>query len=161
MRDGVTIRTLTGAALEKAIPDLARLRVTVFAEFPYLYDGDDAYEARYLETYRQAEGAIVAGAFDGDLLVGAATGTPMLEHEAEFAAAFDGLGYDLSKLFYCGESVLLPAYRGRGIGHAFFDEREAAGRRLGFGKAAFCAVVRPLDHPLRPPGYPLARGLRG
>ena len=49
--------------------------------------------------------------------------------------------------------MLLPAYRGRGLGHAFFDAREAAGRRLGFGKAAFCAVVRPADHPLRPEGY--------
>ena len=149
----VTTKTLTGPALEEAIPGLARLRVTVFAEFPYLYDGDDGYEARYLETYRKSEGAIVVGAYDGERLVGAATGTPMLQHEAEFAAAFDGLGYDLAKLFYCGESVLLPLYRGRGIGHAFFDAREAHARGLGATHCCFCAVVRPADHPARPAGY--------
>ena len=149
----VTTKTLTGPALEEAIPGLARLRVTVFAEFPYLYDGDDGYETRYLETYRKSEGAIVVGAYDGERLVGAATGTPMLQHEAEFAAAFDGLGYDLAKLFYCGESVLLPLYRGRGIGHAFFDAREAHARGLGATHCCFCAVVRPADHPARPAGY--------
>ena len=153
MSGDVATRTLTGAALEAAIPDLARLRVTVFAEFPYLYDGDDAYEVRYLETYRQSRGAIVVGAYDGEHLVGAATGTPMLEHEAEFAAAFDGLGYDLETLFYCGESVLLPEYRGHGIGHAFFDAREAHARSLGATHCCFCAVVRPENHPARPAGY--------
>lgn len=153
MSGDVATRTLTGAALEAAIPDLARLRVTVFAEFPYLYDGDDAYEVRYLETYRQSRGAIVVGAYDGEHLVGAATGTPILEHEAAFAAAFDGLGYDLETLFYCGESVLLPEYRGHGIGHAFFDAREAHARSLGATHCCFCAVVRPENHPARPAGY--------
>lgn len=149
----VTIKPLTGSALEEAIPGLARLRVSVFAEFPYLYDGDDAYESRYLETYREAGNAIVAGAFDGEKLVGAATGTPMLEHEAEFAAAFDGQDYDLTKLFYCGESVLMPDYRGQGIGHRFFDVREAHARGLGATHCCFCAVVRPDGHPARPSGY--------
>ncbi|OOC48219.1 hypothetical protein B0684_11135 [Thioalkalivibrio versutus] len=40
-----------------------------------------------------------------------------------------------------------------GAGHRFFDEREAAARRLGFAHATFCAVVRPEDHPRRPAGY--------
>eukprot|EP01031_Cornospumella_fuschlensis_P048144 gene48144-58971_t len=30
------------------LPALARLRITVFRDFPYLYDGDPAYEAAYL-----------------------------------------------------------------------------------------------------------------
>jgi GNAT superfamily N-acetyltransferase len=46
--------------------------------------------------------------------------------------------------------VLLPEYRGRGIGHVFFDEREAQARALGLSYAAFCAVVREPDHPSRP-----------
>ena len=51
------------------------------------------------------------------------------------------------------ESVLLNTYRGSGIGHRFFDLREKHARALGSSKVAFCAVQRPVDHPLRPTEY--------
>ncbi|APE44545.1 GNAT family N-acetyltransferase [Sulfitobacter alexandrii] len=157
---------LTGTALADALPQVARLRIGVFAEWPYLYDGDLAYEERYLQSYRDSEGAIVVGAFDGETLVGASTGTPLADHADDFAAAFAPTGIDLGQVFYCAESVLLPAYRGQGAGHRFFDAREDHARALGFGKSCFCAVMRPEDHPARPAGYrPLddfwrARGYR-
>ena len=47
----------------------------------------------------------------------------------------------------------MPEYRGRGVGHAFFDAREAHARRLGFTHSAFCAVRRPEDHPARPASH--------
>ena len=147
------VAALTGSALESALDDVARLRITVFAEWPYLYDGDLAYETRYLQTYRDAPGAILVGAFDGETLVGASTGTPLTAHADDFATAFHGTGMDLSQIFYCAESVLLPAYRGQGIGHRFFDLREEHARKLGYAKSTFCAVQRPADHPARPPDY--------
>ncbi|MCA1775426.1 MAG: GNAT family N-acetyltransferase, partial [Loktanella sp.] len=76
----LTVRALTGAALEAALPDVARLRIAVFRDWPYLYDGDLAYEEGYLQSYRDSASAIVVGAFDGDRLVGAATGTPLADH---------------------------------------------------------------------------------
>lgn len=145
------LRTLTGAALDAALDDVAALRIAVFRDWPYLYDGSLDYERRYLETYRTSPGAIVVGAFDGTALVGAATGTPMEDHAAEFAAAFAGVNIPLDQVFYCAESVLLPAYRGHGIGHGFFDHREAHARAMGRNHVAFCAVMRPDDHPMRPP----------
>ena len=33
---GIEIRALTGAALEAALDDVARLRIAVFREWPYL-----------------------------------------------------------------------------------------------------------------------------
>lgn len=147
------VETLTGEALDQALDGVARLRIEVFRAFPYLYDGDFDYERRYLEVYRESARAVLVGAFDGDRLVGAATGTPMADHAEDFAAAFEGTGIDLSTLFYCAESVLLPEYRGRGVGHSFFDLREAHARRLGFARACFCGVLRPADHPLRPAAY--------
>ena len=147
------IEALTGEALAAALPDLARLRIEVFRAFPYLYDGDMAYEERYLRAYAESPGAIIVGAFDGDRLVGAATGAPMEDHAAEFAKPFAERGHDLHEIFYCGESVLLPSYRGQGAGHAFFDLREARGRELGRRYSCFCAVIRPDNHPLRPDDY--------
>ncbi|SFA80288.1 hypothetical protein SAMN05421688_1023 [Poseidonocella pacifica] len=147
------VRPLTGVALDAALDDVARLRIAVFRDWPYLYDGDLDYERRYLDTYRESAGAVLVGAFDKTRLVGAATGTPMEDHAEDFAAAFADRDVTLGEVFYCAESVLLPEYRGRGLGHAFFDHREAHARRLGRTCSAFCAVQRPVDHPLRPSGY--------
>ena len=147
------VRALTGAALDAALDDVARLRIAVFRDWPYLYDGDMEYERRYVAAYRDSPGAVLVGALDGDRLVGAATGTPLAEHADDFAAAFAGTGIDLDTVFYCAESVLLPEYRGRGIGHRFFDVREDHARELGYSRSAFCAVIRPDDHPARPPDY--------
>lgn len=149
----ITIRTLTREALAASLDPLADLRIAVFRAFPYLYDGDRAYEQDYLRAYAASSGAIVAGAFDGDRLIGAATAAPMADHAAEFAEPFHARGYDISRIFYFGESVLLPEYRGHGIGHAFFDKREERARELGFAQASFCAVVRPGNHPARPADY--------
>jgi GNAT superfamily N-acetyltransferase len=149
----VRVATLAGAAMTPVIDDLARLRIQVFRDFPYLYDGDLAYEAWYLGRFAAAPDAVIAAAFADERLVGAATALPLIHEHGDFQAPFRAHGIDPAGVFYLAESVLLPAWRGRGIGHAFFDAREAAGRRLGFAAASFCAVVRPADHPLRPRGY--------
>lgn len=148
----IDVRPLTGADLDAVLDDVARLRITVFRAWPYLYDGDAAYERRYLQVYRDSASAIVVGAFDGDRLIGASTGMPLSDHADDFGDAFDGSGIAMDEVFYCAESVLLPEYRGHGIGHAFFDQREDHARKLGFDTVAFCGVVRPDDHPLRPEG---------
>ncbi|MBY0135705.1 GNAT family N-acetyltransferase [Paracoccus yeei] len=145
-------RILTGDSVGAVLDDLARLRIAVFRDWPYLYDGDPAYERDYLRAY-QSPGAVVVAAYDGARMVGAATGAPMEHHAGDFAAAFANRPERLEEIFYCAESVLLPAYRGHGLGHAFFDGREAQARALGRRYSAFCSVQRPKDHPLRPAGY--------
>ncbi|WP_444455039.1 GNAT family N-acetyltransferase [Rhodobacter capsulatus] len=146
-------RVLTGPALDAALDDVAALRIAVFRDWPYLYEGSLDYERRYLDSYRTSPGAVVVGAFDGPRLVGAATGAPLEDHAEDFAAPFAATGLALNTVFYCAESVLLPEYRGRGLGHAFFDAREAHARALGRSHSAFCAVIRPADHPLKPDTY--------
>lgn len=149
----IRVERLDGNDLLEALDDVARLRIEVFRDWPYLYDGDAAYERAYLQAYRDSANAILVAAFDGGRIVGASTGTPMEEHADDFGAAFGGQGIALTDIFYCAESVLLPAYRGQGIGHAFFDAREAHARALGRRYSAFCGVVRPASHPLKPSDY--------
>jgi GNAT superfamily N-acetyltransferase len=149
----VEIVTLTGEALKRTLDSLAKLRISVFRDWPYLYEGSLEYEAKYLQRYAEADGAVVVGAYDEGKLVGAATGEPLGDELEEFRLPFELRGYDPSEIFYLAESVLKPAYRGRGIGHRFFDEREAHAKRLGFHQAAFCAVIRPENHPLKPSDY--------
>lgn len=150
----VRVVPLHGAALRSALSDLARLRIAVFREWPYLYDGTLDYEQGYLSKFAASDGAVIVAALDGDAIVGAATASPMVGHADEFAEPFRARGYDVTRIFYFGESVLLPGYRGQGIGVAFFDERETHARSFGtYAHATFCGVVRPADHPLRPKDY--------
>ncbi len=144
---------MTGAAIEPYLPALARLRIDVFREWPYLYAGTEEYERSYLASYAASPESFVAIARDGDRIVGAATAMPLAQHGEDALPALVGAGYDPQAVCYFGESVLDAAYRGRGLGHAFFDAREAHARAHGFTTAAFCAVVRPPDHPQRPADY--------
>ncbi|MDZ4866832.1 MAG: GNAT family N-acetyltransferase [Alphaproteobacteria bacterium] len=150
---GIRIETLTGERLKAHLPDVARLRIEVFRDFPYLYDGDLDYEARYIASFAASPNALVVAAFDGDAVVGASTAAPMATQMDEVTAPFRARGEDLSRYFYFGESVLSRAYRGSGIGVRFFEEREAHARACGAAVATFCAVVRERDHPARPVDY--------
>ncbi|WP_045233668.1 GNAT family N-acetyltransferase [Deinococcus pimensis] len=148
------VETYVGEGLRDVLADLARLRVTVFREFPYLYDGSAEYEARYLETYLRTPESLAVIVRDGERVVGASTALPLEAETPELRAPFEARGMDVGSVFYLAESVLLPAWRGRGLGVRFFEEREAHARRLGrFDTAAFCAVERPANHPRRPAGY--------
>lgn len=151
--DNLTVRPLTGSEIAAALPALAHLRIEVFAEYPYLYDGDVAYEFKYLREFATAPDAVLVGAYDDGRLIGAATASPMWAQKADFRQPFTQQGLDTSKLFYFGESVLLPEYRSRGIGHKFFDYREEAARRAGAETASFASIVRPRKDPDRPEGY--------
>ncbi|GGM20876.1 GNAT family N-acetyltransferase [Deinococcus aerophilus] len=148
------VERYTGEGIRDVLSDLARLRVTVFRDFPYLYEGSPEYEASYLQTYLNTPESLAVVVPDGDRVVGASTAMPLSAETPDLQAPFQAGGYDVETIFYLAESVLQPEYRGRGLGITFFEEREAHARRLGrFRYAAFCAVQRPENHPRRPEGY--------
>lgn len=148
------VHVLTGAEVAAWLPQVAALRIAVFRDFPYLYDGDRDYEARYLAVYAGSPDSVFVLAVDAGRVVGASTGIPLGDDQAAFQQPFLARGLPVAEVFYCGESVLLADYRGRGLGHRFFDEREAHARRLGrFRWIAFAAVDRDRDDPRRPPDH--------
>jgi len=146
-----TFKRVTGSDIAPYVEDLARLRIEVFREFPYLYDGDTDYERKYLQTYVNSPRSLAVLVYDGSELIGASTGLPMQDETAEFQRPFVDHGYDVRSVFYCGESVLRRTYRGRGIYKHLFQAREQHAAELaGMELCTFCGVQRASDHPLRP-----------
>ena len=146
----VEVRVLRSDEIGIWLEDIAALRRTVFRDWPYLYDGSQDYERQYIASYRDHPGALIVGALDGDRLVGVSTSTPMEDLGAEFAGPLDVMGLSRDRILWGPESVLLPAFRDRGIGHQFYALREAHARALGRTHVAFAQVFRPDDHPARP-----------
>jgi GNAT superfamily N-acetyltransferase len=147
--------TVTGEALRRALPALGRLRALVFRDWPYLYEAPPDYEVDYRGPYATSAQSGLVLARVGEEVVGAASCLPLHDETSGVQAPFLARGLDPHRFFYFGESVLLPAWRGRGIGVEFFRQREAHARAVSDADyACFCAVQRPEDHPSRPPAAP-------
>ncbi len=152
--DEPRLTEIDGPALGPWMDELGGLRIAVFREFPYLYEGDLDYERRYLSVYLGCPRARVVLVQDaGGHLVGATTCLPLSDEDEAFREPFVRAGHNPSEWLYLGESLLLPAWRGRGLGKVFFDRRESHAKRLGLHAATFCAVARSDNHPLRPASY--------
>lgn len=150
----VQIIRRSGDQIVDYLDDLARLRVGVFRDWPYLYDGDDDYERHYLAKYAQSSRSVCVLAVLENKVVGASTGIPLADEMSALKSPFIAQAIEVERIFYFGESVLLPAYRGLGIGHRFFDEREAHASSLGvFETTAFCSVQRDAGDPRKPVDY--------
>lgn len=154
MSDQLTFAAYKGVEIAAVVEALGALRIAVFHDYPYLYEGSLDYEKDYLQIYVQSERAFLFSVFDGSKMVGATTCIPLTDEAAEVRKPFEDAGFDISTIFYFGESILLPEYRGSGHGHRFFDEREAHARSFGnFNLSCFCSVERGDNHPAKPADY--------
>ncbi len=153
MNKSIIIKYFFSNEIAPLIPELARLRIIVFRDFPYLYDGNLEYEENYLKVYTQSNESILVAAFDGDRVIGAATALPLKDEADYVIEPFKRAQLNINEIYYFGESVLLKEYRGLGLGHAFFDGRELAARKYHYQIATFCAVNRPDNHLHRPVNY--------
>ena len=145
------VETLTGEAIRPLVPALARLRTIVFRDFPYCYDGADVSEREHLAEFAASPRAGIVVAWDGEEPVGASTCMPLVDEHEWITDPFRERGLDPARFFYFGESVLLPAYRGQGVGVVFFERREAHARAVSdCDYSCFCAVIRDPNDPRRP-----------
>lgn len=147
------ISRLSGKEILPHINDLAKLRISVFKEYPYLYQGSFEYELKYLSTYTASPDSVMIIVSDHGKVVGASTAIPLKFETDECQKPFLHSNININDVFYFGESVLDKNYRGQGIYRHFFLEREAAARAACCHIATFCAVERPDDDERRPKDY--------
>jgi GNAT superfamily N-acetyltransferase len=144
-----------GSEIQTILEALAELRIAVFREFPYLYEGTLQYEKAYLSRYVNCKNAMVFAIFDeSSHMIGATTCLPLEDETGDIKAPFLAQGLNPADFFYFGESIILPEFRGRGYGHRFFEEREKEAQRFtSCSHCCFCAVDRPDNHSLKPNNY--------
>ena len=150
---GLRFEALRGEQIAGHVDALADLRIAVFREWPYLYEGTREYEARYLDVYLRCARSLAVLVWEGSACVAASTALPLTDAAADAQAPFVAAGHSVDRIDYFGESVVLAAYRGRGLGVRFFELREAHAREHGLAVCAFCAVERRSDDPRRPHRY--------
>ncbi|MCF0056773.1 GNAT family N-acetyltransferase [Dyadobacter sp. CY356] len=149
----LTFITKQSNAIASVFDDLAKLRIAVFRDYPYLYEGTEEYEKEYLKIYSNSGKSFLFAIYDGDKMVGGTTCIPLQDETADIHAPFLEAGLDIRSIFYFGESILLKSYRGLGLGHRFFDAREEYAASFGtFKTTCFCSVER-INHPAEPADY--------
>ncbi|MCB0378965.1 MAG: GNAT family N-acetyltransferase [Bdellovibrionales bacterium] len=151
----VEYQCFLGPGIEPWIEELAKLRIQVFREFPYCYEGDMDNETRYLSTYLKTPNIHLILAFQDKKLIGASTSLPLLDEEEAIQKPFLEKGFKLDRVYYFGESVILSEARGQGTGHEFFRQREEQAKKMipDLEWTSFCGVNRPETHPLKPQNY--------
>ncbi len=147
---------LTESAMRDWLLEVARLKIQVFREWPYLYDLDMDYDSRYLSHYAMAPDSVLVLVMDGDEVVGASTGMPLIHEKSHFKKQFQENGMMVQDWYYFAESVLLPRYRGKGLGNHLFDLRKEFAEKRDFQK--FCFLDNEKDEPRKPLD---ARDLKG
>jgi GNAT superfamily N-acetyltransferase len=153
MENTLKILCLKGDKILPFISELAKLRIEIFKNYPYLYDGNLDYEYNYLNTYVKCKESIIVFVFDQNKVIGASSAIPLEFETIEFQQPFIDNNINIKDVFYFGESVLLPEYRGQHIYKQFFAEREKAAREYGCKIAAFAAIERESIDPRKPADY--------
>jgi len=95
--------------------EIAQLRIAIFKEYPYLYEGDPAYEAGYLKKFAHTPDSLVAVATEGGRVVGAMTGLPLACEEQSIKSPLDLPGRGRRKRLLFQRASRLP-YRLAGDG---------------------------------------------
>ncbi|MBY0529092.1 MAG: hypothetical protein K2P51_02765 [Rhabdochlamydiaceae bacterium] len=146
----IHVRAFIGASIKTYIHSIAKLRSDVFREYPYLAEPDLIRETNILRRIASSKESVGVLVFDNTTIVGASFGMPLAILD-ELKKPFLDKHLNLDSYYFFSESVLLKHYRNRGIGHHFFDVREAHVVHLKkYQHICFCTPVRPENDPLRP-----------
>lgn len=152
--NNIKIVSFTHEQVQMFIPEIAKLRIEVFKEYPFLYAGDIDYEKRYLEKFMMMKNAVIVAAYNGNTIVGISTAYPFEYENKELKQVFIDAGLSPTNYYCFGESVLQKRYRGQGIGKAFFAHREQYARLLKTYKhLCFYTSMREKDDPKKPLDY--------
>ena len=146
----ISYQVRKGKEIVPYIDELARLRIEVFREFPYLYDGNFDYEKKYLAKFGEIDESIVILVLENQEVIGALTGLPIKNESKEITQNLTKK--QLEKGFYLSEILLYKDFRQQGIGQALMNQLETSVNKP-FTLFLLATVIREENHPLKPKDY--------
>ncbi len=147
------VETLNAASARDHFETLARMRIDEFRGYPYLYEGNIAYEKAYFESYFASEGFRALAVFDGARICGMATYIPLANEAAYMTEPFARAGLDVKKYLYLGEGILEKGCRGKGLFRVFIGYAETLRGEFGLEKVVFMAIREGESDVMRPADY--------
>ena len=148
------IKEFAGLEAKKYLTELALLRINIFREYPYLYDGNIESELLSLQRYLRSDNFSLFVVFDNGKPVGMNTCLPLAAENLLIRQPFIDQNIDTNKYFYVAESLLLEPYRNKGIGKKLLHLCENKAIKLqGIEFTCFCTVLREKNHPAKPSDY--------
>lgn len=148
----IHVRAFSGSALRTYVHSIAKLRMDVFQEYPFFEVPDLYKEMHCLQRYTSSKEAIGVLVFDHSTVVGVSLGIPLLLERSEIQEPIRSRFGDITSYYFFGESLLLKPYRNRGVGHHFFDVREAhVAHFQKYRHICFLDPLRPEIDALKPP----------
>lgn len=145
-----------GEHIKKFISCVSQLRLDMFREFPYLYQGTYEYEKKYMEGYANNSKSMLGLAYAEKTLAGVFTGMPLIsdsEIVKDSKLLFIANNIDPSSYYYYGEVLVLPQFRRLRLPNLLSSRMDFEAKNMGFDNACFMAVSRSDDHPLKPKEY--------
>ena len=145
------IEIFGGEKIKDVIDELGNFRITIFKEYPYLYDGNLDYERKYLSRYGNISDSILLLVRNKEGILGAATGIPLINDEPEFTEPFKDKNLD--EIFYIGELMIRKDNRSKGIGTLLLKNMLDLIDKNQFKTVCLYTVYRGNNHPLKPDFY--------
>lgn len=153
-KNRIQLQVVKGKDIFPFTDSLASLRLEIFREYPYLYEGNMEEERKYLKMYYQSKQSLIVLAKDHETIIGVITGLPLLEATDEIKEVFVQNKVAMEGIFYLGEIVLLKKYRKTNIAFRLFKEfeNEIKSKKL-YQQMAMCEVERPDADTKKPLDY--------
>jgi GNAT superfamily N-acetyltransferase len=145
-----------GSEITPFLEDVAKLRIQLFREFPYLYEGTSSIEEEYLRGFSSDPKSMLVVARSGKELASVSTAWPFTADANILKLAkqrFGEVGIRVEDVYYYGEILVKEKFRGRGITRKSYELHEAAAKDYGYSIASIATVVRSVDDPRRPLNY--------
>jgi len=140
----VEYQLVQGSDMEQYVNDMIRLRLTVFRESPYFYDGTEGEERAYLEQHLHSEKGLFLIAKTGDHVIGMLSGTPMKDRD-DYAYPYVKNAIPTDSIFCLGELVVEQSDHREQIGLNLYQLFEEHVRSLGsYDTISECVVLHPI-----------------
>ncbi len=150
------IKLFKGKDIEPFLDEIGSLRVKVFREFPYLYDGDLETERKYIAEYAKSDKSVLIAAFVDKQIIGFVTGTALdsgLEIIRTAYELFNSRSLIANNYYYIGEIIILEEYRSFSLSLELIKQIGTFAKNSGYTSLCFLTVIREAGHPLKPAHY--------